>query len=43
MNQHVVDADGHKWPVSGLWCSVCGMPLHRILEAVGMHPNCGEE
>lgn len=38
--QRLTDAHGHKWPVTGYWCDVCGMPLHPTLRAVGVHLNC---
>ena len=31
-----------RWPVTGLWCSVCGWPMHQALEEWGGHPNCLE-
>lgn len=38
--ERIRDAQGHKWPITGYWCDMCGMPLHRILRAVGVHPTC---
>ena len=39
----IIDAEGDIWPVTGLWCSVCGMPLHPVNIAFGTHPNCDTE
>jgi len=45
-DKHLEKVPGHpeglvaSWPVSGLWCELCGMPLHRVLEALGSHPLC---
>ncbi len=36
----IEDRAGHLWPVTGLWCAACGMPLHRALVTVGVHPCC---
>ena len=36
----IIDADGDIWPVTGLWCSVCGMPLHPAIADLGVHPGC---
>lgn len=36
----ITDREGHMWPVSGLWCEHCGMPLHQIDEATAAHPSC---
>lgn len=36
----ISDADGDRWPVTGLWCSVCGMPMHATCISSGTHPNC---
>ena len=38
--QHITDADGHKWPVTGLWCRGCGMPLHPANRFTMLHPTC---
>jgi len=37
------DAAGHAWPVTGLECSVCGLPLDPVLADAGTHPNCDLE
>ena len=37
------DIDGHVWPVTGLWCDDCGMPLNRVLATAGVHPTCGAD
>lgn len=34
------DEQGHAWPVTGLWCTACGLPLDRALADVGTHANC---
>ena len=26
----IIDADGDIWPISGYWCTACGMPVDRI-------------
>ena len=36
----IIDADGDRWPVTGFWCSVCGMPLHPVNVPFGTHPQC---
>ena len=36
----IIDADGDIWPVTGLWCTVCGMPLNPVNIAFGTHPGC---
>jgi hypothetical protein len=38
--KRLIDPQGHDWPVTGYWCAVCGMPLHKILLGDGVHPNC---
>lgn len=40
ITEHVRDAQGHKWPITGYWCDACGMPLHHILRVTGVHPTC---
>jgi hypothetical protein len=36
------DTDGHDWPVTGYWCTECGLPLAAALVDRGetTHPNC---
>jgi hypothetical protein len=34
------DPDGDRWPITGLWCSICGMPLNPVLANTGTHPTC---
>ena len=36
----LTDPAGDRWPTTGLWCKICGMPLHPILANRGTHPNC---
>jgi hypothetical protein len=36
----VADKEGHLWPVTGLYCIVCGMPLHPANADREMHPTC---
>ena len=36
----ITDADGDIWPITGFWCSVCGMPLHPAIAELGVHPGC---
>lgn len=36
----LTDRHGHNWPVSGSWCSECGMPLARAIANESTHPNC---
>jgi hypothetical protein len=38
--ERLIDRQGHDWPVTGYWCAVCGMPLHKILLVDGVHPTC---
>ena len=39
----ITDADGDRYPVTGFWCSVCGLPMHPVNIAFGTHPNCDTE
>ena len=39
----ITDADGARWPVTGFWCSVCGLPMHATCISFGTHPNCDTE
>lgn len=39
----LIDADGHEWPITGYWCTVCGLPLIRSTYGQTAHPNCREE
>lgn len=34
-----VEIDGALWPVTGHWCSVCGLPLWRV-DGSTTHPTC---
>lgn len=36
----VIEADGVRWPVTGTWCSACGMPLHPANAPADVHPCC---
>ncbi len=38
----ITDDEGARWPITGLWCEACGMPLHIALVDLGIHPNCAE-
>lgn len=42
VNGHAVleDRAGHLWPLTGHWCSVCGMPLLRVNRDDTAHPTC---
>lgn len=35
------DRAGHLWPLTGHWCSTCGMPLLRVRNE-SVHPTCDE-
>lgn len=35
------DQQGHLWPITGQWCSVCGMPIDPITAPT--HPGCEGE
>lgn len=35
------DAEGHRWPVTGTWCTSCGLPLVPV-DGRPTHPNCPE-
>ncbi|WP_404370995.1 hypothetical protein [Kytococcus sedentarius] len=40
----LIDAQGHPWVVTGRWCRVCRMPLHRLTAPnEDAHPLCREE
>lgn len=38
--KYLLDADGHRWPVTGLWCRGCGMPLNPVHRFEMTHPGC---
>lgn len=40
--ERITDDAGHAWPITGNWCSVCGMPLHPVVAEAGQHINCEE-
>lgn len=33
------DQQGHLWPITGDWCTVCGLPLIKV-DRRTTHPNC---
>lgn len=33
------DDDGHAWPLTGDWCTVCGLPLITV-DDNSTHPTC---
>lgn len=33
------DPDGHDWPITGTWCTQCGLPLDDV-DGRGTHPVC---
>jgi hypothetical protein len=37
---HITDKHGDHWPVTGYWCTQCGMPLHPVNVPYGTHPTC---
>lgn len=37
------DPDGDDWPITGLTCHVCRLPLDLVLAGDGTHPNCAYE
>lgn len=39
----LIDTDGHAWPITGLWCDDCGMPLAVALKPSAVHPTCGAD
>lgn len=34
------DDEGHPWPVTGAWCTACGLPLVPV-DRRTTHPTCG--
>jgi hypothetical protein len=40
LTEVITDAQGDHWPITGHWCSVCGMPLHIVCVPFGTHPGC---
>lgn len=34
-----LDADGHEWPITGVVCTICGLPLTPV-DDHDTHPNC---
>lgn len=38
--QRITDKLGHRWPVTGLWCRGCGMPLNHVHRFTMTHPGC---
>lgn len=39
----MLDADGHAWPVTGVWCAGCGWPLAPHAPGQRFHPTCEPE
>ena len=39
-NNTIIDADGDRWPITGFFCSECGMPMHATCVPFGVHPQC---
>lgn len=37
------DDDGHTWPVTGQWCTACGLPLTPTAHTPTTHPTCEPE
>lgn len=42
-NNTIIDADGDRWPVTGFYCDICGLPMQAVNVPFGTHPNCVEE
>jgi hypothetical protein len=36
----VADDEGHRWPITGYTCTVCGWPLDPVHADIGTHPTC---
>lgn len=41
MTDRWTDEHRHLWPITGAWCSVCGLPLIPINNST-THPLCEE-
>lgn len=39
MSRRWTDPDGHDWPITKHRCSVCGLPLDRVVDNTA-HPTC---
>lgn len=39
MNRRAIDAQGHRWPVTGTTCTVCNLPSDPSLDGEP-HPHC---
>lgn len=39
MNGRWIDDEGHAWPLTADWCTVCGLPLDRVDHHTA-HPTC---
>lgn len=37
------DPDGHPWPITGRWCSICGLPRIDVGDGLTTHPTCEPE
>lgn len=40
MTRYLRDPDGDRWPVTGSWCSSCGLPMTPIGADQTTHPLC---
>jgi len=36
------DTEGHRWPITGIVCNVCGLPLIPVAGSKA-HPLCDEQ
>ena len=36
------DPEGHEWPITGIYCDDCGLPLIPVNGST-THPNCEEQ
>lgn len=37
-----IDIAGVRWPVTGYWCDLCGLPMHAVNVPFGTHPTCDD-
>jgi len=38
--KRVSDQEFHLWPITGILCSVCQMPIDRVFITTRIHPSC---
>lgn len=39
MTYRWTDDEGHEWPITGHWCTACGLPLIPTDDST-IHPGC---